>query len=850
MKTVLMSRKFVLMLFLRLWLVMLSMLSLGSVYVCNAEEVDCHQLTSSQVFEGYDIARIKVIQKQLRMIGYDPIEIDGFMGRHTIAALKKFCKDFKIQSTKNFAHDLAESTRYYAAIAEHYPGWQEIVSSDDLKKWVVQQPLDRQIHIRKINRSGTALLVTSLLGDVNNHVAVPAIQDFESSATDDQPSPLESNGELGVFYKLTEQDLGALKATSEILKSLQALKDIGYSSKKDLQSEVQAKIEEVTDQYQEFLPIIVQQAQARTTYSLTEQSFKKLKVKNTPDDILKALQDLKDLDYPSKAQLKNAVKTKLEGINEEYQQYLPAITQASEERTNYALTKTSLEAISANSDFRVISDTVLEKLKALQGIEYANAHLFEKAIDKVLEDEASQYQQYRPLLVKRARKGPFNELKTIHWGGGSCGCTRDFSGIVYGFYPFWMAAKQANDKKIEQKENTQEPDFSILTRVGYFALALDKNGKITETRHWNNRKLIGNFESEAHKHRTKVDLVIYAKNWQNWSENVIDSAATQIVQKIWPEYANNNYAEPQFLGSLLRGKTPTLADGVTVYFDAYPKRGGSETIIKIVKKLRKKLNGVSKDYDLNIMLSLSLDNNDEAAHAFKQFQEIIPETEKVEAETVNLFLVFLEEPTTDTKKKLRVEIEKVFKGIQRRNILRKIVPIISPDVHNLNSSSVHNQFYDDLVYFQDNFAGVGFWPLPMSQDIGADEVKREVTEVFERKQGQDLLARVFSTYAPELCEFACPNRWAFRIGIDLLVAFFLIYGVFSIWVYKLRTLGKKYIWYFLGGVVVTILISFILLVCDPYWKDRTTEVLILFVIAGGSYILWRYVSKMKRGQLP
>ncbi|MEN8128660.1 MAG: hypothetical protein ABFS45_00410 [Pseudomonadota bacterium] len=849
MKTFSTSRKSVLALFLRLWFVMVLMLGIGSVSICNAEGFDCNQL-SRKDFESYDKESIKEIQKRLRLIGYNPIEIDGFVGRHAIASLKNFCQDFEIRSTNNFADDLAESIHYYAAIAENYPGWQKIVSSEEFKKWVDKQPADRRIHIRKIIRSGTALLVTSLLEDVNNHADAPAIQDSVSSAADDQPSQPNSNDESGVFFKLTEQDLSALKITSNILESLQALKDIEYSSKKELQSEVQAEVEQVTDQYQEFLPIIVQESQGRTSYRLTEQSFNKLRVENIPDSVIEALQDLNGLNYPSREKLENAVQTKIKGVTEQFQKYLPNIIQETEERTSYTLTETSFEAVSANAGFIVIPDTVLEQLKALQGIEYANAHLFEKALDKVLEGEAPQYLQYSSLLVKQAQKGSFKELRNIRWSGGSCGCVRDFSGIVYGFYPFWMAAENANDEVIEQKDDEQELDFSILTRVGYFALALDEHGKITETRHWNNKKLGGNFRSEAQKHRTKVDVVIYTNKWHDWSESVIDTATTQVVQKLKPERSDKNFTWLQSFFSMLSGANPAVADGVTVYFDDYPKDGGSEKIIKFVKTLRKKLDDLREEYYLNIMVSLSLDKKEEEVYAFKDLQGIILDTENPEEEYIDLFLVFLEEPTTDTKKELRVAIENEFKGIQRRNMLRKIVPVITPHGHEFESPEPFRQLYDDLVYFQDNFAGVGFWPLPMSTDIGADEVKRNVIQVFEKKESQDLLAGVFSKYAPELCEFACPQRWAFRIGFDVLLALFLIYGLFSIWVYKLRVLYKKYTWYFLGGAIVTISIFFISLVCDPYLKSKASGILILFVITAISYTLWRYVRKMKQGELP
>src|SRR5205814_5946054 len=121
------------------------------------------------------------------------------------------------------------------------------------------------------------------------------------------------------------------------------------------------------------------------------------------------------------------------------------------------------------------------------------------------------------------------------------------------------------------------------------------------------------------------------------------------------------------------------------------------------------------------------------------------------------FLVLLTEPTTQSKKKLRSTIEAGagLYGGDRRIFLRSVVPLL------LLPQASPEQYRDDLVYMQDNFGGVGFWPAPLTgQQFNADEQKA-----------------LRNTFGPEtsvgvsdaLCSVVCPNRWIFRLAFELLL---------------------------------------------------------------------------------
>ena len=117
---------------------------------------------------------------------------------------------------------------------------------------------------------------------------------------------------------------------------------------------------------------------------------------------------------------------------------------------------------------------------------------------------------------------------TINLTGGDCGCSRDFSALVYGFYPYLQAAGE-----------TQEVDLSLLGRIGFHALVLNKAGEIQDDLQWrSDNGNVADFIHEAHQHRVKVDVTFYMPDWQAWDFTAIDKAAKNIGHR-QPEVPRN-----------------------------------------------------------------------------------------------------------------------------------------------------------------------------------------------------------------------------------------------------------------------------------------------------------------------
>jgi hypothetical protein len=411
--------------------------------------------------------------------------------------------------------------------------------------------------------------------------------------------------------------------------------------------------------------------------------------------------------------------------------------------------------------------TIIVKLQSLMDREYSCEPKFVNA----LREQTCMSDQNLSLIVKKAKKTyKFKDYKdkNIEWTGGSCGCVlEDLSGVIYGLYPFWKAGGK------------QTLDFSALSRIGYYAISLDERGNIVDNDgnsatypdlDKDNGKA-ADFINEARDHRTKMDLVINVDKWNEWRQldhdafdELTDNIASLIIEKLRNRRLNRWKPYYTFGGQ----PVPPIWDGITLYVNSLDDRGNS--FVAFIKKLQEKLKTDGNNYNLNILLPM-----DEFVSGFSKFEslkELIPEKKEggngyKDNNYVDYFLVFLEEPTTDSKKKLRREIENNFKGYQRKTMLRKIIPVITSTGYNTQ------QLEDDLIYFDDNFGGVGIWPLPLKTGKGR---VRGINEVLKKGKAS----------VSNLCKFICPNRWYIRIFWDVITIILAILCLLFIISCKMR----------------------------------------------------------------
>ena len=442
----------------------------------------------------------------------------------------------------------------------------------------------------------------------------------------------------------------------------------------------------------------------------------------------------------------------------------------------------------------------------------------------------------------------------IHLSGDNCGCSRDFSAMVYGFYPYLLLAHGEE----------QVVDYSLLERIGFSALVLDDAGNIQDRKQWSNAynsgKNIARFINEAHKHRVKVDVTFNASNLTKWNENEIDNAVKNIVETADQKFHSSGVNFWRRAFPLVEDISTVSADGVNLYFDYKAISGSNDRLSEIVTKVYERLKQSGSSAQLNIMLDLNLNRLDSDEQKFPDLKNILVG----DAAAVEKVLIFLPKNTGQTddskkytsksKKKLRQMIEDAFSGDSRRIVLRKIVPIITlaeVDFEPLPANKDgETQFDDDLVYLKDNFAGVGLWPLPLESRSDAEKISKALIKHYQENDGLNYLGEKLEDYSPGLCKFVCPNRVFFYVGLELLVGVLLIYALLALWNCRLREIYKQKFLYFLALFILIPLILLISLICDPkaekYVDWVVISIMLLFIVG----FVWRNVRKAVRPKLP
>lgn len=458
-----------------------------------------------------------------------------------------------------------------------------------------------------------------------------------------------------------------------------------------------------------------------------------------------------------------------------------------------------------------------------------------------------------------------NQQNEIQLDGDDCGCSRDFAAKVYGFYPAWLA-----DGK------TRKIDFSLLDRIGVHALLLDSNGQISNPRLWDkdsgSESDIAKFLNNAHRYRVKVDVSYYMSDWLIWNTDQLKQAVNSIATSASQKFRNHRSEEDilAYIGKQLRKFLPFIEDnsavsvnGINLYFDHYNNRQADVAkpwlkIEEIVNRLNRKLRKNDVQVKINLILGLDWAGIDSADSVtprgdvkfidiglFTNLGNIllgkpISDDDTNPANIDNLFVFLPQKHSSKAKKLIRRTIEDAFSGEERRTVLRKTMPIISTwpqavgeEYFNKVSNKKPGQFIDDLIYLQDNFAGIGLWPLPL-----ASKAKEEVAPVFVNSR--DISSRLEQVYevgggsgslGEKLCNFACPNRWLFRLAFDFLAVMLVIYGLLAIGYCRLREIYQEKFPYFVSYGTVTALIFTVSLVCDPFWQEISNYVLVGIVIA-------------------
>ncbi len=497
-------------------------------------------------------------------------------------------------------------------------------------------------------------------------------------------------------------------------------------------------------------------------------------------------------------------------------------------------------------------DDKLEKLERLFEIPYVNRNQFIQAVAVKAEISREEYADFIEALADAARKEASSKLTPIIISDNGCGCVRDFSSTVYGFYPYWRstATRPDMDDKVPAAiaEQKQEIDYSVVNRIAYYGLTLSETGEINAPLHWSASGKLGNFINKAHRHKTAVDLALYSDHWAEWTESTMQASVMSVYNQLMLQVEYQQQGIKGYVPFL--NSTVASPDGVTLHFDRFSDNPSARyKIVEFISQLYERLDDLERDYKINILLDIGLSELKGEEPLLKDIKSLLVSSSSGLPAYVNSLLVLIDEPTTLTKKLLRSKIEDEFSGAQRMEVLRKVIPVISPYGHEDDAPGPYSQFDDDLIYFQNNFSGVGLWPLPLVSDKNMAEISKRLITLYGAGEVDGVLNTLSDRY-PALCEFACPNRWAFRLAIDFLLLLAIGYGVLALFSRRLRAFYSRHSLFFIFYLVAMVMIFLVSLTCDPFWKQKRDIVFLgLLLMASAIFVVRKYM-RAKQGPLP
>jgi len=260
-----------------------------------------------------------------RELQSDDSLLDGSVGPHTRKWLARFCEAFSVSgpapgSTENLQDRVVRSVLQYADIAAVHTDWREVLPDAEFTQWILDTPAEPGPAGLQLRLSGSAPIVNRLLAQYAARVeSVPAVSVPDECAPDSPPAGT-------VYYRLSEKDRTQLQQREAFIGQVSALQGQRFDSEQALDEAVGLTAYAGGDKCakKRFLAVShTGKAKPGTTYRLSEEPLRRIREQLTapgelgaPADIhfaaaiLPALEELKDKDFASRAELSQLVRFK------------------------------------------------------------------------------------------------------------------------------------------------------------------------------------------------------------------------------------------------------------------------------------------------------------------------------------------------------------------------------------------------------------------------------------------------------------------------------------------------------------------------------------------------------------
>jgi hypothetical protein len=481
------------------------------------------------------------------------------------------------------------------------------------------------------------------------------------------------------------------------------------------------------------------------------------------------------------------------------------------------------------------------------------------------------------LLRVAAKQYPFSQALPPRWSGQGCGCgPAQPDNDVYGIYPFWQAPPA--DAKAPQRI-----DFSAYTRIGYLGAFMGDDGSMVRSPQWDNQAEDG--MRVALRHGTQLDLVLYRNDWRR----LLDKSDVQLDQAMRRAARDAvgliNTRLDNWVSRTKRFVLPLwphpeyLYTGLTVFFDFSPgldtrglagvtppasAQAADQAAFRRVFRgfmshLIVEMEATKRPLTLNIVVPEDQLWVKDSAFSVADMQEVMertrslyrrssanapPEPQAQRGSVTTRLLVLLAEPTSDTKKRLRAQLDRdeELKSHTRIAFLDNVIPVLlfptGPEPLELTGATAF-QFDADLAYFDWQFGGVALWPVPVA-GVGASDSARSLLLHNMRDNKEWWTDR--STVSKRVCTWVCPNRTPVRMLFQGLLLLGLVSLLCLPWVCNPKR-RMPYIAYLIVCAALAAAVGGLLLMCDPVLEEVSKGNGLLFatlavLLAGG--LAWTF----------
>lgn len=788
---------------------------------------------------------------------------DGTLGPVTLFWLQRFIYDFKIEPVgRRYVDETILRLECIASFAGMFPEELKILISSDFAEWNDDQPEKQRSQYFGVRRTGSDQALLDLV-----YLYLQLVEPL--------PDPGKPNKNLltTYYYQLSAEDFKVLQGKNQIQAQLAKLVNKRFDNIEALKEAVTGVLNDFPELAEKLASVI--ERYYRYADPVISQSFLEVLMGDTlfatlNGTLVKLLENtLSGIAYPDQQLFAQAVKSRVNAgfgacQNPDQQNEYVSRLKLSDDDFHKLTGDLLTGPYQGIPDFsQQLKQIDLLRMRRKDDCEAADLALINEFVSGVYENVI------HPAIQLHYKKKPgYRAATPIQWDGSGCGCVLDdLSGLVYGFYPFWIADGTAH-----------MVNFSVLSRVAYYGLSFDEDGIIKQTNNPHHevtalsvndagQNLQTAFIRTARKHNSKVDWVVHNDKsyWDRWKSltyaakvTVFETLSDSIVNLLTGRLTDSasEFAQKVTFGAI---KPATRGDGITLYFNDFPDDYESVGLFnRFFSDLQKRLQIEANDYFVNILVSQSKLGT--GIYRYSNLLAWIDQTKSATGiammpnfpsqETLNTrILVFIEEPTTDSKKNLRLEIENSeLHGIERGLLLRNIIPVIEFDGKNWK------QLEDDVVYFKDNFGGIGFWPFMTNEAEVTAEMPFRCDEV---QSVSGCLTRFFQAATwhgePEsmLEKVVCDNRYLFRIAFGLLVALCLIYTGLYFYSCRIRSkIRNWYVFYLLLIGVPTLVVALLLLTYDPMLEPVSEGnlplIMLLFGGVAASIIVYQRRKKQMR----